>query len=178
MQEICTSCGQLARLTSWGLCRVCQIPRRRMDKIRPCVQCGQLGVYKESLCQSCYDIQYNSRCIQCGSEKVKQKTLHLCKCCYERGKYQCSPDAQRRYHFKCQYGISLQDYDRLLKKQRGGCAICGRTPTSRWLAVDHDHKTNKIRGLLCTQCNLMLGVAQDSIETLHLAVKYLRKSYR
>lgn len=47
-------------------------------------------------------------------------------------------------------------YDALLELQGGGCAICGRPPTTRRLALDHDHRTMQVRGLLCFRCNSML----------------------
>lgn len=55
------------------------------------------------------------------------------------------------------YGITLADYDAMLKAQGGGCAICAKPPGKRRLAVDHDHKTGRIRGLLCSGCNTTLG---------------------
>lgn len=64
---------------------------------------------------------------------------------------------QRRAHLKSKFGITPTDYDRMLVEQSGGCAICGKPPTSRRLHVDHDHDTGKVRGLLCTRCNTSLG---------------------
>lgn len=63
------------------------------------------------------------------------------------------------------FGISLKDYNEKLKDQNGVCAICGqyetrthRNGTIHKLAVDHNHETNKVRGLLCTKCNMALGL--------------------
>lgn len=60
---------------------------------------------------------------------------------------------------KSRFGISLLDYNRLMEKQKGTCAICGKTPeqNQKMLAVDHDHKSGRIRGLLCSKCNLCIG---------------------
>lgn len=65
---------------------------------------------------------------------------------------------RRKYYLKHTYGITLADYDEMLEQQRGGCAICGGVSSdgSR-LAVDHDHETGEVRGLLCMNCNLKLG---------------------
>jgi hypothetical protein len=63
----------------------------------------------------------------------------------------------RRYELKKRYGITLEDYDKLLKDQQGKCAICRRSPVRNRLHVDHDHRTLKVRGLLCTRCNGDLG---------------------
>ncbi|KKM07229.1 hypothetical protein LCGC14_1736070 [marine sediment metagenome] len=73
------------------------------------------------------------------------------------------------------YGITLADYDRMLKKQHGGCAICGRAPKTRRLDIDHDHKTGKVRGALCHRCNRGLAWYSDSPALLRSAAKYLSK---
>ena len=52
-----------------------------------------------------------------------------------------------------QLGVTDEDYARMLDAQGGGCAICGNPPRSRRLHVDHDHRTGKVRGLLCFRCN-------------------------
>lgn len=64
----------------------------------------------------------------------------------------------RKARLKTKYGITIEDYDRILQTQ-GGCAICGtKTPGGRGrFHVDHDHITGKIRGLLCSGCNTKLG---------------------
>jgi hypothetical protein len=71
------------------------------------------------------------------------------------------------------YGIDGEDYERMLKEQEGKCAICGEKPER--LCVDHDHKTEIIRGLLCSRCNKMLGAIGDNVEVLETAIKYLKK---
>lgn len=55
-----------------------------------------------------------------------------------------------------QLGVTDEQYERLLAAQGGGCAICGATPKTRRLHVDHDHKTGAVRGLLCYRCNRFL----------------------
>jgi len=66
----------------------------------------------------------------------------------------CSKLEGRRSHVWRCFNITLEEYDLILLLQGGGCGICGRLPKSgKSLAVDHDHKTGKIRGLLCFMCN-------------------------
>lgn len=67
-------------------------------------------------------------------------------------------ETHRRYQLKSLYGITLEEYDRLLAKQNGVCAVCLRAPYGKykWLYVDHDHSTGKIRGLLCLRCNFLV----------------------
>lgn len=70
-------------------------------------------------------------------------------------------------------GITAEEYDLRLAAQGGGCAICGATPKTRRLHVDHDHKTGAVRGLLCLRCNRNLP-AWVREEWLISAVCYLR----
>lgn len=62
----------------------------------------------------------------------------------------------RRKPRRAELGLSLEEYDALLAAQGGGCAICGNPPKTRRLDVDHDHRTGKVRGLLCHRCNRAL----------------------
>jgi hypothetical protein len=76
------------------------------------------------------------------------------------------------------YGITLDQYNELLLKQNGKCAICHGTNKGKLLAVDHDHKSDKIRGLLCTKCNTGLGLFNDKLELLEKAKEYLICAWR
>jgi hypothetical protein len=82
------------------------------------------------------------------------------------------PEDQRRRSLWSKYRLTPEDFDDLVEKQQNKCAICG-APEPKF-HVDHDHQTNKIRGLLCSHCNLMLGHARDNIETLLAAIEYLK----
>ncbi len=77
------------------------------------------------------------------------------------------------------YGITVSDYEEILKNQEYKCAICKTyNPGKRrgsW-PIDHDHKTGKVRGLLCWSCNSALGLLKDSYELCEKAAEYLRKS--
>ena len=96
-------------------------------------------------------------------------------------KYRLRPHAQaykRDLALRNAYGISLEEYDNMLESQLGCCAICSMTPeeNGRRLDVDHCHETGKVRGLLCHNCNSMLGLAKDNISILLDAVKYLEEN--
>lgn len=74
------------------------------------------------------------------------------------------------------YGITSEEFDALFEQQNGVCAICGQEEFHIWkrrLSVDHDHETGRIRGLLCHNCNNMLGHAKDNVKTLMRAIAYL-----
>jgi len=100
---------------------------------------------------------------------------------YARAHRALNPEKYRSYNLKRNYGISLEDYNKLLVMQKGGCAICGqpekaidpKTQKPRSLAVDHCRESGLIRGLLCSGCNMILGNAKDSIELLEEAIEYL-----
>lgn len=82
-------------------------------------------------------------------------------------------------NLKALYGITVDEYDAMLEKQNGRCAICGRTEghgkRSERLCVDHCHDTGKIRQLLCKPCNTGLGCFGDDVDKLYAAVEYLRR---
>lgn len=83
-----------------------------------------------------------------------------CKVCYRK--------KQIEYRFK----LTGEAHGKLLDKQDGRCAICGRS--NRKLHVDHDHDTGAVRGLLCGPCNRSIGVLGDTAEKLMRAVRYLQ----
>ncbi len=84
------------------------------------------------------------------------------------------PERTRAAQLRIKYGLTLEQYEQLLEKQEGLCAICQRErSTKRHLAVDHCHTTGKIRGLLCSTCNTALGKFRDSQILLHRAADYL-----
>jgi len=74
------------------------------------------------------------------------------------------------------YGISIEEYNNLLKIQENKCIICKRhkDDLTKSLCVDHDHATGRVRGLLCDDCNNALGRFKDSIENLKQAINYLQ----
>lgn len=84
---------------------------------------------------------------------------------------------------KFNYGISSEEYKVKKKRQKNRCALCGKKETHtdsrsekvRTLSVDHNHKTNKVRGLLCGNCNRGLGLFFESIKLLLKAAQYLKR---
>jgi len=81
------------------------------------------------------------------------------------------------------FGLTLQDYDRLVTEQDGKCAVCKQPPPRHQcrkydylpdlLSIDHDHQTNRVRGLLCRRCNLALGNISESPETAAGLLEYI-----
>lgn len=80
----------------------------------------------------------------------------------------------RKQDLKKKYGITPEQYDYLLGSQGGVCAICSAPPQGKALAVDHDHRTGRVRGILCQLCNQALGHMRDDVSLLERAIQYLQ----
>ncbi|MBO9194351.1 endonuclease VII domain-containing protein [Rhizobium sp. 16-449-1b] len=89
------------------------------------------------------------------------------------------PIRKRDGRLRAEFGISVEEYDALLAKQGGGCAICGEKSADKRghrLHVDHSHDTGAVRGILCSSCNIGLGKFKDSVSRLDRAIEYLLES--
>jgi hypothetical protein len=109
-----------------------------------------------------------SRCKACISEQNKARYKDNKE--YYRQWHKRNKDKSFEYRLKYNYGMGIEEYTRLSTEQGGKCAIC---EVATNLVVDHCHATNKIRGLLCLDCNLMLGRAKDNPDTLQRGIEYL-----
>lgn len=87
-----------------------------------------------------------------------------------------------RFRLRTKYGVTYEFYEELLEKQNHRCAICGQSETRKsngvpiLMAVDHDHDTGKIRGVLCNNCNRALGLLKDDTDVLRKAIEYLENA--
>lgn len=107
---------------------------------------------------------YNSYCKKCHQARIKS-----------------SPNQEaniRKAQLKKLYDITPEEYDKLLEKQEGVCAICLQPNFSKkgYLSVDHDHNTGFVRGLLCRSCNMGIGKLKDDTKILKSAIFYLDKA--
>lgn len=89
----------------------------------------------------------------------------------------CASRANHASHVRRTYGLDPAEYQALLEWQGGRCFICGQVPRSRRLAVDHDHETGEVRGVLCFTCNVGLGNFRDRPDLLDRAVHYLEDTF-
>ncbi len=102
---------------------------------------------------------------------------------YRKGRriYQKSQKNKTRL-LKKYFNLSFEDYQKMVRQQSNKCAICGdkerikRNGNKMELAIDHSHRTGKVRGLLCQRCNRGLGLFKEDILRLQNAIKYLKKS--
>lgn len=94
----------------------------------------------------------------------------VCKACFDL--------KQRDRTLRRKYGVTAQQYDEMVAAQSGRCRICDNPPPpeQRGLVVDHCHTTGRARGLLCNNCNALLGMAADDVSRLRAAIDYLERS--
>jgi len=172
--RVCHSCAQNKRKDTL---------LARSDKLteKECVQChtikpledyfadkrmtGKGG--KNSSCKACQKLNR-----QKWSEENREYQTE-----YFKDYYQKNKRAQQGKRLEKKYGITIDDYEAILVAQKGACAVCCSV-TARGngkFHVDHDHKTGKVRGLLCHDCNVGLGNFKDSPELLEAASTYLRR---
>ena len=90
----------------------------------------------------------------------------------------CMSEKQKDTRLRRLYGISAKEYKALSAAQNGLCRICVNPPPpdQRGLVVDHCHTTGAVRGLLCNNCNALLGMATDDVARLRSAIDYLERS--
>jgi hypothetical protein len=87
---------------------------------------------------------------------------------YKRKDKEKYANSMRKFFYKRDYNITIEEYNEMFDDQKGCCKICGRHQSEfkQRLCVDHDHKTGKIRGLLCHTCNRFLGYIDDNINNI------------
>jgi hypothetical protein len=113
-------------------------------------------------------------CKSCCAEKNRE--WRKSKPNYEKDRYQKTKIETRERHLIRKYGVSLSDYELMLRSQGGVCAICGTTEDTQHngvFHVDHCHSTGAVRGLLCRGCNHVLGHLKDDKSKLVAAIDYL-----
>ena len=124
----------------------------------------KICIPKIKICSYCYIEKANSAFYKDKGEK--DGLSRKCKECFSISQREST------------YGVSKEWFDSILKAQGGVCAICTSPDTGlkgKAFAVDHNHKTNRVRGLLCSKCNTALGSFKDSVELLKSAIAYLEK---
>jgi hypothetical protein len=124
---------------------------------------------KEKLATDFYfrNKKYNRRhseCKLCTGERVKTR-------------HKENPERTKNNDLKRLYGITLNEHTQMYEEQNGVCAVCEKPGDGKWkkLCVDHDHKTGKVRQLLCRNCNMILGQVDDNINHMEKLTAYLKK---
>lgn len=164
--------------------------RQSIPDQRDCLICGQPFIQKKEwqkrpYCRECTRILLLKEFCYLVESTVQDKPCLYCKKNPRCGKYYCESCLREQRYLK-EYSVSSLDVQEMLRLQGYCCAICGKhqdfckTHKKKVegdggcrLCVDHCHKTGKVRGLVCVNCNGMLGFANDSSETLSSAIRYL-----
>lgn len=153
-------------------CRTCKI-WKPLNQFGPKKEAADKHEYRCRVCERKRRKEWASRP---ETKEMRRK--------YAKNRYRNIPHAHlnsRRCLLRSDYGLTLEEYNRMAAEQDEVCAICGKPETiknrftKRYLSVDHNHQTGKIRGLLCSKCNSVIGYAKDSITTLKNTIKYLEK---
>lgn len=153
-----------------GVVTVWSMKRQNVSRI--CV-CGKtFRTVSNTRCKACQAVE--RQCRTCG--KTYQGTMKQCRSC------RAALDREKYVGKFRTYGLTLETYDQILAGQGGVCAGCGAAPPQhKRLAIDHDHRCcpmrkscgHCVRGLLCSSCNLALGLAKDDPDRLLGLVRYL-----
>jgi len=201
----CSVKGCDKKVFSTGICRS-HYDARRWANMPPCSVDGcDSKSFQKGLCRVHYRRELESRREYCSVNGCKNKihTLNLCSTHHTRlrshgtlnkirPKNWNGTDQEYEEHhrksanrsLKRKYGITLEQYEVMHDEQNGVCKICGNPETRKnpytdmpsRMPVDHCHETGKIRGLLCTDCNVGIGKLNDDIKLLEKAIEYLRKA--
>jgi hypothetical protein len=118
--------------------------------------------YKNPQDKIIYDKKYYLK----NKNKIKKANREYRKT--ERGQL-----AHKNGELKRKFGITLDEYDDIFNEQGGVCLICHQPEFNRRLAVDHEHQTGKIRGLLCTRCNHIIGYLEKKPELIKKFLDYI-----
>ena len=132
-----------------------------------------------SYCVGCDDVLPVEAFSKCKTYPTN--CFPYCKACHKEVNKRHSKKIRERRVLNC-YGVSVQEYEDRMLRQRGVCAICGqpekvrdrRTGKVRALAVDHCHDSGQVRGLLCQRCNLGIGYLAHYPTILEKAIEYLQ----
>lgn len=156
-----------------------------MERVR-CRLCNKLKPQSEFVCRLRDGRpRYERTCKTCQAEVSKkfrrdnpEKWKAAWTACSERLGAKGRALRFRQWVLRSQYGMELADYDTMLTKQGGGCAICKKPVerSGRSLGVDHDHVTNFVRGILCIDCNTGIGKFKDDPALLQQAITYLEQA--
>lgn len=133
--------------------------------------------YKNNLCKQGHDLTIHrkvfggtqTRCGLCQDIRNAEATGKLSK--------QDNRLKLQKWRLKTYFGMTVSDFDAMASKQHNRCVICSSPPRGRWhyLHVDHNHRSGKVRGLLCNSCNLGLGKFKDDPAILRRAASYLEQ---
>lgn len=179
-QSHCKQCDMLRRYASYakkrgGLKKVATLLARELflKGQKKCPLCKEVKDITSFYTSGKSNKGYSSHCIVCMNDvATKNRPAHAEK----RNKYYEKYKRRGRdLKLRAKYGITIEQYEQMKAAQNYACAICGEQERKKDLAVDHNHVTGKIRGLLCQMCNLALGYMRDDPVRVRKVAAYLEK---
>lgn len=149
-----------------------------LNTVKQCKSCDQKKTLDQFYSEPRVSDGRTARCKECIKTAASVHYSTNKDNILKRNKAEYSSEQERAKKLRRTYGISLDVYEHMLEEQDHKCKICGSTDprhNSGNFVVDHCHTEGHVRGLLCGECNLMLGKAHDNISTLQNAITYLAK---
>lgn len=125
-------------------------------------------------CRSCHETKHEKHFYKRSAAKTVYGICKPCSRKYQAKRRKELPDYQRSRYLKRLYGLTIEQYRAMFKKQNGRCVLCDME-SKRALAVDHNHKTMQMRELLCGSCNALIGFAKENVNILARSILYLQK---
>jgi hypothetical protein len=151
-----------------------RLQREALKPRQPCVDCGGEPTGRGPHTPRCADCRRARQRVNAAASRARKKQARL----EDPDEAARQASAKRYQHIKANYGLSREDYELLESEQEGLCAICQKSPVGRgkmnFLVVDHCHTAGHIRGLLCGNCNIAIGLFEDDPGILESAIAYLR----
>lgn len=174
----CLICGKLIEVKErarWDRTKYCSIKCRGKGSQKILPDFNEIKILRCSVCK--FEMP-KENFVKDASKTMRGGYSYTCLPCQRE--HSANMDKKRSWkdrrnsYLKRKFGISLSEYEDMLVKQSGVCAICGKPEqTDRSLAVDHCHETGFVRGLLCVKCNTGMGNLGDNVEILQKAIDYL-----
>lgn len=132
--------------------------------------CPQGHVSERLVCNACC-----VKCVHLRNNKSKPPSFRAGIAKWKRDNPDKVKKSVRYSTIKKKYKITEDDWNKMFEAQGKTCAICGEVNSVGHWATDHCHESGKIRGILCSKCNVGIGIFKDDVWLLQSAIKYLRK---
>ena len=146
-------------------CKECELEAHNEEELELFVFNKQSKYNRELRCKECRDRTTK----EWSQGNIDQRKEHKKKWQDKNNKY------HREYNLQRNYGLSITEWDAMYVAQDGRCTICKKSIDADKMHTDHNHDTGEVRGLLCSKCNMLLGLADDSTTTLQAAITYLEE---
>lgn len=176
-----------------GTCNVCILTAddlaRRNDVERLCTLCqkikpvSQFAVSRKlTKIAGIATLRFRGECKDC--QRLRNQAWRLAnveayRARYREARRKRTPEQKLKWLLKQEYGLTLEDYQRMMAAQDGRCAICRETPAPQkyktGFHVDHCHTTGRIRGLLCHNCNVSIGHLKEDLVRIRALLAYLER---